>query len=127
MHASAAPRRCSASSALRIRAAMPLPPPSDTTTAVVTGASSGIGDQFARQLSGRGDRVTVVVADLATPEGRDELGESVREGGRDVEILVNNAGFGVYQSFRSSDRRREMEQAHLLVDAVVDLTHRWWG
>jgi uncharacterized protein len=129
---------------------MPLPPPAETSTAVVTGASSGIGDQFARQLSGRGyhvtvaarsrdklealqqelggpDRVTVVATDLATQEGRDELGDAVRQSGRDVEILVNNAGFGVYQSFRSSDRARELEQAHLLVDAVVDLTHRWWG
>src|SRR4051794_6089783 len=129
---------------------MPLPAPSDTATAVITGASSGMGDQFARQLSGRGyhvtivarrrdrlealqrdlggeDRALVVAADLATQEGRDALGDAVREGGRDVEILVNNAGFGVYQAFRSSDRAREMEQARLLVDAVVDLTHRWWG
>jgi uncharacterized protein len=129
---------------------MPLPAPSDTATAVVTGASSGMGDQFARQLSGRGyhvtivarrrdrlealqrdlggeDRAHVVAADLATEEGRDELGDAVRENGRDVEILVNNAGFGVYEPFRRSDRAQELQQAHLLVDAVVDLTHRWWG
>lgn len=126
---------------------MALPPPSDRTTAVVTGASSGIGEQFARQLSARGHHVTlvarrrerlealaaelgtatVVAADLAGQEGRDALGEAVRGEGRDVEILVNNAGFGVYGAFRSSDRARELEQVRILCEAVVDLTHRWFG
>lgn len=126
---------------------MPLPPPSDTSTALVTGASAGIGEQFARQLSARGHHVTLVArrrerlealaaelgdatvlsADLASAEGRDALGAEVQENGRDVEILVNNAGFGVYGAFRSTDRARELEQVRLLCETVVDLSHRFYG
>ena len=129
---------------------MPLPQPSDTATAIVTGASSGIGDQLARQLAGRGHHVTlvarredrlqaladelggpdkaaVVAADLADQDGRDAMSEAVRGNGREVEILVNNAGFGVYEAFRRSDRSRELQQVRLLVEAVVDLTHRYFG
>src|SRR4051812_8962703 len=129
---------------------MALPAPTDTTTAIVTGASSGIGEQFAKQLAARGHHVTltarstdnlgalaaelggearvaVVTADLADPDQRDALTAAVGASGREVSILVNNAGFGVYEPFRRSDRGRELEQVRLLVEAPLDLTHRYWG
>jgi short-subunit dehydrogenase len=45
--------------------------------------------------------------------------------GLTVEVLVNNAGFGVYMDFAESEREREVEQARVHVEAVVDLTHRF--
>jgi hypothetical protein len=129
---------------------MPLPPPSATSTAVVTGASSGIGEQLARGLARRGHGVTlvarreerlralagelaaehgvraeVVACDLTDPAARDALAAEVERRGLAVEVLVNNAGFGVYKPFAESDRERELEQLRLLVEAVVDLTSRW--
>jgi uncharacterized protein len=127
---------------------MSLPPPSPQSIAVVTGASSGIGEQFARQLSARGhrvalvarsedrlrmlaeelggsDRAVVITADLAAPQDRDQLAGRLEELGAEVEVLVNNAGFGVYQPFVESGREREIQQVRLLVEAVVDLMARF--
>lgn len=127
---------------------MPLPPPSADSIALVTGASSGIGEQFARQLSEKGHRVALVArreeqlrrladelggadravpiaADLIREEDRDRLAARLDELGAQVEILVNNAGFGVYEAFAKSDRARELQQVRLLVEAVVDLMSRY--
>jgi short-subunit dehydrogenase len=121
---------------------MSLPLPAEGSTALVTGASSGIGEQFARRLSARGHHVTLVArsaeklealaaelgnadarpANLADAGARDLLAEAIE---RDVEILVNCAGFGVYLPFYESPRDREIEQVRLLVEAVVDLMHRY--
>lgn len=129
---------------------MALPPPAPGSTALVTGASSGIGEELARGLAQRGHGVTlvarreerltrlaaeladrhgvraeVVAADLADEEARDRLEDEVRARGLTVEVLVNNAGFGIYQAFAGSDRRRELQQVRLLVEAVVDLDARY--
>jgi short-subunit dehydrogenase len=127
---------------------MSLPPPSPESLALVTGASSGIGEQFARQLSERGhrvaivarredrlaklaeelggpDRAVVIAADLAASDDRDRLAARIDELGARVEILVNNAGFGVYAPFIESGRDRELQQVRVLIEAVVDLMGRY--
>jgi uncharacterized protein len=127
---------------------MSLPEPSPGSIALVTGASSGIGEQFARQLSGMGYRVALVArgqerleqlaeelgggdravaigADLAVPEERDRLANRLEELGTEVEILVNNAGVGIYQPFAEAGREAEVQQVRLLVEAVVDLMARY--
>jgi uncharacterized protein len=124
---------------------MALPPPSSSGTAIVTGASSGIGEALARALSARGHHVTlvarraarlerlaqelgdaaVVTADLAEPAARDTLAAAVEQSGRTVEVLVNCAGFGVYAPFYESARFRELEQVRVLAEAPMDLMHRW--
>ena len=127
---------------------MSLPPPSENSLALVTGASSGIGTEFARQLVERGHRVgliarradalerlsdelggadhaVVLPTDLAVPEERDKLAARLEELGAQVEILVNNAGFGVFSPFAESDRLEELKQVRVLVEAVVDLMARY--
>jgi hypothetical protein len=129
---------------------MALPPPSDDSTALVTGASSGIGEQLARGLARRGHGVTLVArrveplerlaaelerdhgvkadfvsADLADPGARDELAAEMERRGRTVEILVNCAGFGYYGPFVENGRENEVQQVRVLVEAVIDLTARY--
>lgn len=127
---------------------MTLPPPTSDSIALVTGASSGIGKQFARQLAQRGYRVAIVArredrlaqlaaelggpdkaipiaADLAVGEDRDRLAARIEELGANVEVLVNNAGFGVYEPFAQAGRERELLQLRVLVEAVVDLMGRY--
>ena len=127
---------------------MSLPQPSSESIALVTGASSGIGEQFARQLAEMGhrvalvarredrlrelatelggdDRAVVIAADLAVAEDRDRLASRIDELGAQVEILVNNAGYGIYKAFVEEGREAELQQVRLLVEAVVDLMARY--
>lgn len=131
-------------------AGVPLPSPSAGSTALVTGASSGIGREFVRALAARGHGVTLVArraerlealaseladrhgvraeavpADLSEASERDGLAAEVDRRGLTVEVLVNNAGFGIYVPFAGSDRRRELQQVRVLVEAVVDLDARY--
>jgi uncharacterized protein len=129
---------------------MALPEPSETSTALVTGASSGIGAAIATSLAKRGhaltlvarreDRLTelaselhedygvragVVACDLADPAERDRLATKVTELDLEVEVLVNNAGFGSAGDFVDADRERQVEMVRVNCETVVDLSGRY--
>ena len=110
--------------------------------ALITGASSGIGAEFARALSARGHEVVlvarrtdrleqlaaelrgsahVVACDLAAEA--DALPGRVAELGVEVDLLVNNAGFGAYGRFVDADPGADAGQVRLNCEAVVTLCH----
>ncbi len=127
---------------------MALPLPSPDSTAVGTGASSGIGADLARELAARGhgvvlvarreDRLTslagelsaahgvraeVLACDLADPGARDALPGRVEALGLTVEILVNNAGYGSLGAFIKLDGAKETQMVRVNCEAVVGLSH----
>lgn len=113
--------------------------------ALVTGASAGLGREFATQLAGRGhdlvlvarDRarleqlaaeltgveVEVLVADLADREQLRVVADRVSDQGRPVDLVVNNAGFGLRRRFLSNDLVEEERAVDLMVRAVTVLSH----
>jgi short-subunit dehydrogenase len=128
---------------------MALPSPAPDRTAVVTGASSGIGAAIARGLAGRGHGVTlvarradkletlaaelrgsgvraeVVAADLADRTARAELLGRVEGLGLTADLLVNNAGLSTLGPVAQSDPEAEVHMVEVDVVAVVDLTSRF--
>jgi short-subunit dehydrogenase len=115
--------------------------------ALITGASSGLGVDFARELAGRGCNlvlvarreerlrevatglianhgieVETVAMDLATRRGPHDLHDRLTAAGREIPILVNNAGFGVYGDYLDIPLDREVALIDLDVVTVVQLT-----
>jgi short-subunit dehydrogenase len=129
---------------------MALPSPSPDSTALITGASSGIGIELARQLARRGHGVTLVARrkekldqlatelrashgiraetlgrDLGEAPERDKLAGDLEQLGLRVDVLLNNAGFGSGAPFVKLDRERELRMLRLNCEAVVDLCARY--
>jgi short-subunit dehydrogenase len=122
--------------------------PAPEPTALVTGASSGIGVELARELARRGRGVTLVArrrpemerlaeelrrlgvrvevlpADLTDPVARTELLAEVERLGLVVDVLVNNAGASTMGPVHRSDPGAELRMVELDVVAVVDLCTR---
>jgi uncharacterized protein len=118
--------------------------------ALVTGASAGLGAEFARQLAAarydvvlvarRRERLEalaqelmakhdvqaiVLPCDLARMEARDDIMAALATAapGRSIDMLVNNAGFSIPASFAATDWQRESDMIMTLVYAVCSLTH----
>jgi short-subunit dehydrogenase len=115
--------------------------------ALVTGASMGLGKVFARALATRkhnlvlvarsGDKLEslaeelrqagisteFVVCDLAAPSGGQELVRQLRERQLTIDLLVNNAGFGIQGEFRKLALERQLEMLRLHNAAVVELSY----
>ena len=109
--------------------------------ALVTGASAGLGVEFARQLSKRGHRLVLaarrkerldelarelgnaraVAVDLSKANAAAKLMADIGEEGETVDLLVNNAGFGLIGRFAELDARRERQMIDLNVGALTDL------
>ncbi|MDO4606648.1 MAG: SDR family NAD(P)-dependent oxidoreductase [Bowdeniella nasicola] len=118
-------------------------------TALITGASSGLGEEFAWQLAvrhhdlvlvaRREDRlralqhrleqaaaisVQVLPADLATAAGRAVVAERITHPtAAPVGLVVNNAGFGLGQRFVDGDLQRERDAIAVMITAVMELSH----
>jgi uncharacterized protein len=117
-------------------------------TACVTGATAGIGLAFAEELASQGsdlvvvardtarlgalaDRlaaehgiaVEVLAADLATDAGCGAVMDRLADGSRPIDVLVNNAGFGVNQDFVAGSLADEERLLDVLVRATLRLTH----
>jgi short-subunit dehydrogenase len=116
---------------------------------LITGASAGIGLEFAKGLAERnydlivtarrrerldelaarlraehgGMRVEVIVADLADPGAPEAIAAEVRRLEMNVDLLVNNAGFGTHGRFETLPPERERGEIAVNVAALVALTH----
>jgi len=112
-----------------------------TKVALVTGASAGLGVEFARQLAKRGHRLVLaarrgdriealakelgnaraVSIDLSKAGAADKLMADVHATGEKVDLLVNNAGFGLIGRFAELDSVRQRQMIDLNVGTLTDL------
>ncbi|GCE50132.1 hypothetical protein EI42_01868 [Thermosporothrix hazakensis] len=117
-------------------------------TALITGASSGIGEAFAHELARRGMHLILVArsethlnelahelssryqiqthvlaADLSQHQAIQQIKEAVESRSLTVDLLINNAGFATYDYFEQIDPERDHQQVMVNVNAVVALSH----
>lgn len=125
--------------------------PGDEQTALITGASYGIGldlaECFAKDgydlilvarseatLKQEGDRLAQkykvsgvpIALDLAVHGSGQRLAEVVAERGLSVDVLVNNAGYGIAGAFAGSNATDQLGMIDLNVRALAELTHAFW-
>lgn len=117
-------------------------------TALITGASSGIGTEFARlHAEAGGDMVivarrqealdelkaeleaahkvsvTVIAADLGAPNAAQALFEQTEAAGIQIDVLINNAGFGGHGKFHERDLAKDQAMIDLNISSLTQLTH----
>jgi short-subunit dehydrogenase len=127
---------------------MSIPIPDAKGTCLITGASSGIGAEVARQIAERGYNVTLaarridrltklaaelendhgvtadaVACDVTNPAAREKMLEDIKQNGKHVDILVNNAGCGTEGGFVDNKAEDAVRQIELNVVALTALTH----
>ncbi|NJN22197.1 MAG: SDR family oxidoreductase [Leptolyngbya sp. RL_3_1] len=119
------------------------------TTALITGASSGIGAVFAEKLAAsqhdlvlvarsadklqalanrlsqqHGIQATVIAQDLTAADGPKRVWDQLASQGIEVDVLINNAGYGTYGEFATGELDNHLNMIQLNVVALVDLAYR---
>ena len=117
-------------------------------TALITGASGGIGAELARYHAAKGGdlvlvarsgdalerlkqelasahnvKVMVIVADLSQPESAQAIYQQTEEAGVQIDILINNAGFGGHGKFHQRELAKDQAMMQVNMVSLVNLTH----